>query len=126
MQTQTDRKVSSRQKEIVQQYLVVLDAHIDELRSGTAEGSITINDIAGQLYIHPRHLSNTIHHVLEQSPCDIYEDKLLEVAKELLLASNRSIASIARQLYYDPSNFTKFFKQYERLTPKQYREQHLS
>jgi AraC family transcriptional regulator of adaptative response / methylphosphotriester-DNA alkyltransferase methyltransferase len=38
-----------------------------------------------------------------------------------LLTTNLSIAQIAGRLTYDPSNFTKFFKQYTGTTPKQFR-----
>jgi len=34
---------------------------------------------------------------------------LAKVAKELLRETNLPIGNIARQLFYDPSNFTKFF-----------------
>lgn len=56
------------------------------------------------------------------SPCDLYESQLLELSKELLLSTNKPIAEIARQLYYDPSNFTKFFKTYTGQTPKEFRK----
>jgi len=46
----------------------------------------------------------------------------VDLAKELLISSNRSVAQIARQLDFDPSNFTKFFKIYEGTTPKKFRE----
>ena len=59
---------------------------------------------------------------LKKSPCDIYEKKLMGIAKELILTSDLSIAEIARQLTFDPSNFTKFFKHFEGITPKQFRE----
>jgi AraC family transcriptional regulator, regulatory protein of adaptative response / methylphosphotriester-DNA alkyltransferase methyltransferase len=122
MSTQTLPIVSPRQKEIVKGYLLQLDKHIDELRSGVAEKTFEIKDLADLLHIHPTHLSNTISQVLGQSPCGIYEQKLVAISKELLLASNRPIAEIARQLNYDPSNFTKFFKHFEGLTPKQFRQ----
>jgi len=36
--------------------------------------------------------------------------------------SDKAIADVAIQLTYDPSNFTKFFKKMEGITPKQYRQ----
>ena len=45
------------------------------------------------------------------------------MARELLRDPSRSVAAIAAQLTYDPSNFTKFFKRFQGCTPKQYREQ---
>ncbi len=124
MPTATLPTVSFRQKKIVKDYLDLLDIHIVELKSGTAERTQEIKDFADKLHIHPTHLSNTIHEVLGQSPCDLYEHKLITLSKELLHTSTMSIAQIARQLYYDPSNFTKFFKRFERITPKEYRNAH--
>ena len=121
MPTQTLTPISLRQREIVKEYIVQLDKHIADLKSGLAESTLEIKDLADLLHIHPTHLSNTISQVLGKSPCDIYEQKLMEVSKELLLSSPKSIAQIARQLSYDPSNFTKFFKHYEGITPKQFR-----
>jgi AraC family transcriptional regulator, regulatory protein of adaptative response / methylphosphotriester-DNA alkyltransferase methyltransferase len=121
MSTLTLDPVSLRQKEIINNYIALLDLHIAELKSGTAERTLEIKDFAEKLHIHPTHLSNTIHEVLGKSPCDLYEHKLVNLSKELLSTTTLSIAQIARQLYYDPSNFTKFFKRFEHITPKEYR-----
>jgi AraC family transcriptional regulator, regulatory protein of adaptative response / methylphosphotriester-DNA alkyltransferase methyltransferase len=125
MSTLTLATVSFRQKEIIKQYLVLLDNHIAELKSGTAERTLEIKDFADRLHIHPTHLSNTINEVLDTSPCDLYEHKLVDLSKELMNTTTLSIAQIAGQLHYDPSNFTKFFKRFEEITPKQYRNAHL-
>ena len=57
-------------------------------------------------------------------PCDIYEERLMNIAKELILTTKLSIAEIARQLTFDPSNFSKFFKHFAGITPKQFRDAH--
>lgn len=126
MTTQTLATVSLRQKEIVSQYLSQLEKHIADLKNGLAERTLEIRDFADLLHIHPTHLSNTIAEVLGKSPCDIYEQRLMDVSRDLLLTSKQSVATIARQLTYDPSNFTKFFKHYEGITPKQFREKYTS
>jgi AraC-like DNA-binding protein len=122
MSTTTAREVSLRQRQIVDQYQVQLDLHIEDLRMGRADKTFEVKDFADLLHIHPTHLSNTLHEVLTQSPCDLYENRLLSLAKELLLTTDKPIAEIARQLFYDPSNFTKFFKAYEGQTPRQFRQ----
>jgi AraC family transcriptional regulator, regulatory protein of adaptative response / methylphosphotriester-DNA alkyltransferase methyltransferase len=116
--------VSARQKEIVNNYILQLDKHIADLKKGAADKTFEINEFADLLHIHPTHLSNTLSQVLGQSPCDLYEQRLIKVAKELLQETNLPIGNIARQLFYDPSNFTKFFKHFEGVTPKQFRESH--
>lgn len=122
MQTHVTPAVSLRQQEIVKDYLYQLDKHIDELKAGLAEKTFEIRDLADLLHIHPVHLSNTLHQTLGLSPCDLYEQRLVAISKELLLTSKKSIGEIAHQLYYDPSNFTKFFKKYEGITPRQFRQ----
>jgi AraC family transcriptional regulator, regulatory protein of adaptative response / methylphosphotriester-DNA alkyltransferase methyltransferase len=125
MPAQTLPAISLRQKEIVKDYLTQLDQHIADLKNGKAEGTFEIKDFADLLHIHPTHLSNTIAQVVGLSPCDLYEKRLVALSKELLLTTNQPIANIARQLFYDPSNFTKFFKHFEGITPKQFREENL-
>ena len=113
--------VSARKQAIVTQYLKVLDDHIDQLKNGEAIRALEIRDFASLLHIHPVHLSNTIKEVTGQSSCSFYEARLLTISKDLLLNSNLSIGEIAIRLTYDPSNFTKFFKTYTGITPKQFR-----
>jgi AraC family transcriptional regulator, regulatory protein of adaptative response / methylphosphotriester-DNA alkyltransferase methyltransferase len=110
-----------RPEEITKQFLKELDKHMLELKTGKAEKAFEVQDIASLLHIHPTHLSNTIKEELQQSPCDIYETKLMVVAKDLIEHTSLSIAEIARQLTFDPSNFSKFFKHFEGMTPLQFR-----
>lgn len=113
--------LSHRKREIVSQYMSELDKHIADLKAGNTDRAKEIRDFASILHIHPAHLSNTVKEVTGQSTCDIYENRLLDVSKELLLTTDMSIARIAAQLTYDPSNFTKFFKAFTGITPKAFR-----
>lgn len=115
---------SPRQKQILTQYIAALDKHVLELKEGKASEALEIKDFANMLHIHPVHLSNTVKEVTGQSTCSLYEERLLAAAKDLLLNSNLSIKQVAQQLTYDPSNFTKFFKHFTGITPKQFRHQH--
>ena len=115
---------SSRKKEIASQYLFELDKHISDLKNGNVERTLEIRDFAKLLHMHPVHLSNTIKEVTGKSTCDLYEERLLKISKELLLTTSLPIAQIAIRLTYDPSNFTKFFKQYAGITPKRFRDMH--
>lgn len=119
--TSTAPAISSRQKEIVRQYTTELDKHILELKAGQVEVMYEIRDLANLLHIHPVHLSNTIKVVTGKSACDLFEERLVKLSKELIATTSLSIGEIARQLTYDPSNFVKFFKKYVGITPKAYR-----
>jgi AraC family transcriptional regulator, regulatory protein of adaptative response / methylphosphotriester-DNA alkyltransferase methyltransferase len=116
--------VSARKKEIVQQYIVAPDQHIMELKEGMTDKALEIKDFARMLHIHPVHLSNTIKEATGQSTCRLFEERLISISKELLLTTGMSIAQVAQRLTYDPSNFTKFFKQYTGTTPKKFRDQY--
>jgi len=120
------KKILARQHEITADYLKELDKHILDIVEGRAEKMFEIRDIAGILHIHPTHLTNTVKLTTGNHPCSYYEEKILSVAKKMLAENKTSIAEIARQLTYDPSNFTKFFKRFAGQTPKQFREEILS
>jgi AraC family transcriptional regulator of adaptative response / methylphosphotriester-DNA alkyltransferase methyltransferase len=123
MEPQTATVISVRKKEIVRQYLAELDKHIGDLKTGKADIAFEIRTFAGILHIHPVHLSNTVKEVTGRSTCDHFEERLLDLAKEMLLTTTLPVAQIARQLTYDPSNFTKFFKHFTGTTPKKFRDQ---
>jgi AraC-like DNA-binding protein len=115
-------KIPARQQEILNEFFQELDKHLTELKEGKAAKTFEINDFAAILHIHPTHLSNTIQQATGKSPCDFYEEKLMGIVKELLADTNRSISDIAYTLTFDPSNFTKFFKHFEGMTPRKYRQ----
>lgn len=116
------QKILARQHEIVADFTRLVHAHVDDLVAGRATEALEIRDFAGQLCLHPTHLSNTIKQATGEAACAIYERRLVAVAKELLLDPRRTIANVAAQLTYDPSNFTKFFKHFTGTTPRQFRE----
>jgi len=119
------KKILARQKEITQDFLKIVDENLADVLSGKSENIYEIRDVAELMHIHPRHLSNTIKLVTGNSPCSFFEDKILDIAKQHLEENKISITEIAIMLTYDPSNFTKFFKRFAEVTPKQYRENHL-
>ena len=122
METKTPKKVFARQHEITGEFLKEVDKHLADVMGGRTEQMFEIRDIAGIMHIHPTHLTNTIKHATGKSPCYFFEEKIMDIARAQLRENNRPIAAIATQLTFDPSNFTKFFKRFEGITPKQYRE----
>ena len=122
METTITPAISFRQKEIVKQYTTELDKHMLELKAGQVEVMYEIRDLANLLHIHPVHLSNTIKEVTGKSACDLFEERLVILSKEMIATTSLSIGEIARQLTYDPSNFVKFFKKFTGMTPKKYRD----
>ena len=116
--------ISSRKLEIARDYITVLDQHIRELKEGRVDRALEIRDFAAKLHIHAVHLSNTVREATGKSTCELYEERLVRISKELLISTNMPVAQIARQLTYDPSNFTKFFRHFTGTTPKKFRDVH--
>ena len=123
MPTPIPKKLLARQYEITADFRREVDRHLADIVAGRAIEMLEIRDLAKVLCIHPTHLSNTIKLATGHAPCYFFEARILDIAREMLHDPHRSIADIAANLTYDPSNFTKFFKRFQGCTPKQYREQ---
>lgn len=122
MDSNTKPVVSTRKREIVKQYIAELDKHVEALKKGETDEVLEVREFAQIMHLHPVHLSNTIKEVTGRSSCDLFEERLVNISKELLLTTDMSIAQIAARLTYDPSNFTKFFKAFTGTTPKKFRD----
>lgn len=115
-------KYLTRQAEITELFLKVLNAHIDDFMAGRVEEMFHIKDIAGIMCLHPVHVSNVVKLNTGLAPCHFFEQRIFKEAKLLLAKQELSINEIAIRLTYDPSNFTKFFKEFSGITPSAYRK----
>lgn len=117
------KKVLSRKDEITSDFLKLVEKHIDELMKGVAGKRYSATDFAGMLFIHPRHLTNTLKLTINSSTCEIMENRILNEAQQLLNETDLSIADIGLKFAFnEPTNFTKFFKGMAGITPLQYRK----
>lgn len=112
----------NRPQEITLQFCEILNKHLDKIVSGEEEHYLEIHQIADLMHLHPTPLSNTIKQTTGKSPCDICNEQTIAKAKELMQDTEFSIADVARQLTFDPSNFTKYFKRHSGITPGAYRK----
>lgn len=119
------KKILARQHEITVDYLKAIDKHLEDVLNNRVLDMYEIRDFADEMHIHPTHLSNTIKLTTGKHPCFFFEEKIMGIAKTMLQENKASVAEIANRLTFDPSNFTKFFKRFEGVTPKQYREKWL-
>lgn len=114
---------AKRSEEITSEYFSFLDIHIEEVASGKVADFLELNQIAQLLHVSHTHFSDTIQKTTGHHPCHFYDLKIIEKAKQLLMQTDFSIASIAKRLTYDPSNFSKFFKKFVGQTPGQFRKE---
>lgn len=113
----------SRQAEISASFLRVMHQRMDDFMAGRLEEMGHIRDIASVLCLHPTHVSAIVKAHTGHHPCYFFELRILEEAKTLLADPAASVSSVAGRLTYDASNFAKFFKLYQGVTPSQYRRQ---
>jgi len=113
----------SRQAEISESFIRVMHQRMDDFMAGRLEDMGHIKDIASVLCLHPTHVSAIVKAHTGHHPCYFFEQRILREAKALLADPAATVSSVAGRLTYDASNFTKFFKQYEGLTPSEYRRQ---
>jgi AraC-like DNA-binding protein len=118
------KKFLTRKDEITADFFRLLDEHINDILAGKVQEMFHIKDFASLLHIHPTHFSNTIKLTTGKSPCDFMEVRITEEAKKMLENTSMPIADICYRLtFHEPTNFTKFFKAMEGITPRQYRKQ---
>ena len=114
---------SSRPEEIVAQFNQIIQNNLDELMNGVTDEYLDIHKIADMIHINATHLSNTIKERTGKSPCDICNEKTVDLIKKLLVTTDLSIAAIAFKLTYEPTNFTKYFKKHTGMLPSVYRSE---
>ncbi|WP_336783265.1 AraC family transcriptional regulator [Paenibacillus illinoisensis] len=88
--------------------------------------SITLQDLADYVGVHPTYLSNTYSKVFNISPIFYINQLRMITAEELLSHSNIAIKDIASKIGYNSvSQFSSIFKRFHSKTPSQYREDSL-
>lgn len=112
-----------RPQEITIEFNNILDNHLERIVLGEEDTFLEIQDIASLMHIHPTHLSNTIKETTGKAPCDICNEKTINIAKNLLNNPAFTIADVAYKLTFEATNFTKYFKKHTGETPSSYRKQ---
>ncbi|MBO9729466.1 MAG: helix-turn-helix transcriptional regulator [Chitinophaga sp.] len=103
-----------------------MDKHIADVVSGHVADFMEINQIASELFLSHKHLTDIIQQETGHHPCHFYDVKIIEKAKQMLLTTDKSVADIATTLTYDPSNFSKFFKKMVGQTPGEFQKENKS
>lgn len=120
---QFQQDILKRSQEITENYFQFLNKHIADVVSGTVDQFMEINQIASELFLSHKHLTDTVQKETGNHPCHFYDLKIIDEAKRMLSQTDKSIAEIAKTLTYDPSNFSKFFKKFVGQTPGQFRKE---
>jgi len=86
----------------------------------------TVLEYAELLHITPKHLSETVKTLTNQTALYHIHERIIHEAEYLLVYTDSSISEISFQLNFDtPSHFGRFFKKHKNITPLVYRKNHL-
>ncbi len=87
----------------------------------SAKGLPAVNDLAKQLNLTPRYLSDLLRSLIGLNTQQFIHEKVIEKAKEHLAKGEMSIAEIAYQLGFEhPQSFNKLFKSKTSQSPSEY------
>lgn len=107
---------SNHSIDLIDRLQLLFDLHIRQFRS--------VQFYAQLLNITPRKLGVTVKVTLNNTTENIILQRLVIEAKRELIYSDKSISQIAYDLnFQDNSYFTKFFKKFTQMTPKQFRKE---
>lgn len=85
--------------------------------------NITLNSLAEQFFLHPNYLSRLFKEKTGKNFVEYLTEIRMEKVKELLKISDCKIVEICAMAGYDnPRYFSKVFRQYTGMTPREYRE----
>ncbi len=85
-------------------------------------GQPTVCMIAEELGYSSNYLSDLLRKLTGKTPKELIHNKVIDIAKKLLLTTNDSISEISYKLGFSyPAHFTTFFKKKTGKTPKMYR-----
>ncbi|HTI58073.1 helix-turn-helix transcriptional regulator [Mucilaginibacter sp.] len=103
----------------------LMTAYFDTEKASMS-GLPAVQDIANQLNVSPRYLSDMLRSHTGQSAQQHIHNKLIEKAKEILSTSNLTIAEIAYRLGFEhPQSFNKLFKRKTNQSPVAFRQSFL-
>lgn len=119
-----DRQFITRKranKDILKRFEELLDDYFISDKPKSL-GTPTVAWCAGQLHLSPNYFGDLIKKETGKSAQEYVQQKIMDTAKDLLLASGKSVSEIAYALGYQyPQYFSRAFKKAVGCTPNEYR-----
>lgn len=89
---------------------------------GSYSRLISVTELAEQLYVSPKYLSEVVKRELGCTPSEFIQHRVILYAKYLLCSTDMTVGEIAAALNFeDQSYFTRFFRKHVQQTPTEYR-----
>lgn len=88
------------------------------------EGLPTVKYFADKVFLSPNYFGDMIRKQTGKTPSDYIQDKVIDLAKQALLSSDKTMTQIAYDLGYQyPQHLSRTFKKVVGLPPNEYRAQ---
>ena len=101
----------------------LFDKDFETLQQYKSVSVKSLGEYAKLLNVSQNHLNDTVRAVSGKTPGTLIRERIVKEASQLLIHTQLSIAEICFLFNFeDPSYFTRFFKRYTGMTPKQHRE----
>ncbi|SIT11813.1 helix-turn-helix domain-containing protein [Belliella pelovolcani] len=86
-----------------------------------------VSDYAKKISVTEKRLNQATSKILDKSPKQMIDERIMLEAKRLLAHTNESVKEIGFDLGFDePTNFIKYFRKHSHSTPVEFREQFVS
>lgn len=100
---------------------------LNHILQNEVDSELTLEACATILHYHPSYLKQVFKRETGMNISDYIAEYRLKIAKELLRSTELKVSEIAEKLKYTSStNFIRYFKKMEGMTPGQYRNDHMS
>ena len=121
-----ERQFETRQEvnqDIIVRFEQLLDDYFVSDRP-QAMGLPTVKYFADKVYLSPNYFGDMVRKQTGKTPSDYIQDKVIDLAKQELLASGKTMTQIAYNLGFQyPQHLSRTFKKAVGLTPNEYRSQ---
>lgn len=102
----------------VEDSIIYMQSHLGE--------PLSLKEVAEKIPVHPNYLSVVIRRKTGKSYVELLTDLRIKKAADYLLHTSINVKEVTKLVGYNDSKyFTKIFKKHYKMTPTQYREQHL-
>ena len=109
---------------LIIQFRAFIDEHFNDIRKKGCEDKIcNLNEVAEKLNVNPNYLGRLIKTETGKSFSQWMSERIIAESKAMLSSTHLSVSEICFNLKFEDSTyFTKYFKRYTGLTPKEFRE----
>ena len=101
--------------------------HVTAYIAQHLQDDLTVDDLSEQACMSKPHFFRCFKNTFGITPVEYINARRIELARELLATTNRSLTDICYQIgFNNTSYFSRLFKRYERLSPSAYRKKYRS